>query len=308
MFVRLGVTQLADIRDRQRDCDERLAQAEALERDAQTAADRAAAAADAGTTGDVLDNKVVRLEQRMISFLSSESDLGEALQRHESAGDVDEAALEDRLKSLGGVLETRKRQVGTLEQQLAKDRGVLETKEQEVVSLERELREASETLGEPCTEVLQQTAKELETLAAQHQGKQQELESLGRGPDQRGRTGSRCLAVAEADVESAGLETKEVTTHAEEAQGVLDRLTGEVSTRQTSPTAKTSRQRSLPSPSSRASWRRFPRQNAKPPTRAEPKRMAWFERPRHSGTNTNPNSRRRKEHCNRLAATPSRKS
>ena len=232
IFGRLAVTQVADIRDKQRDCDGRREQAEALERDAQSDADRAEAAAEAGATAEVRDKKVVRLEQRLVSLLSSESDPEEALQRHESAGDVDEAALEDRLKSLRGDLETRKKRAGALEQQLAKDRGVLETKEQEVVSLERELREASDALGDPCAEVLQQTATELETLGAQRQEKQQELESLDRDLTSEVEQARAAVAAASVVVESAELRTKEVTTQAEQAQGTLDRLTGQVSTRQ----------------------------------------------------------------------------
>ena len=232
IFGRLGVTRLADIRDRQRDCDGRREQAEALERDAQTAADRAAAAAEAGATAEALDQKVVRLEQRIVSFLSSESDLEEALQRHKSAGEVDEAALEDRLKSLKNTLETRKNQVGALEQQLAKDKGILETKEQEALSLERELREVIHTLGEPCAEVLQQTATELETLAAQRQEKQQELESLERDMTSGVEQARDAVVAASAAVDSAELKTKEMTTQVEEAQGSLN--SGEVSTRQES--------------------------------------------------------------------------
>ena len=232
IFGRLGVTEVGDIRDKQRDCDGRREQAEALDRDAQTAADRAEAAAEAGTTADVLDKKVVRLEQRLVSFLSSENDLEEALQRHESAGGVDEAALEERAKSLRGTLETRKKQTGALEQQLAKDRGVLETKEQEVVSLERELREASDALGDPCSEVLQQTATELETLGSQRQEKRQKLESLNRDLTSEVEQARAAVAAASVVVESAELKTKEVTTQAEQAQGTVDRLTGQVSTRQ----------------------------------------------------------------------------
>ena len=232
IFGRLGVTRLADIRDRQRDCDGRREQAEALERDAQTAADRAAAAAEAGATAEALDQKVVRLEQRIVSFLSSESDLEEALQRHKSAGEVDEAALEDRLKSLKNTLETRKNQVGALEQQLAKDKGILETKEQDALSLERELREVIHTLGEPCAEVLQQTATELETLAAQRQEKQQELESLERDMTSGVEQARDAVVAASAAVDSTELKTKEMTTQVEEAQGSLNRQTGEVSTRQ----------------------------------------------------------------------------
>ena len=232
IFGRLGVTRLADIRDRQRDCDGRREQAEALERDAQTAADRAAAAAEAGATAEALDQKVVRLEQRMVSFLSSESDLEEALQRHKSAGEVDEAALEDRLKSLKNTLETRKNQVGALEQQLAKDKGILETKEQEALSLERELREVIHTLGEPCAEVLQQTATELETLAAQRQEKQQALESLERDMTSGVEQARDAVVAASAAVDSAELKAKEMTTQVEEAQGSLN--SGEVSTRQES--------------------------------------------------------------------------
>ena len=230
IFGRLGVTQLQHIRDMQRDCDGRREQAGVLERDAQTAADRAKAAA--GAAAEALDRKVVRLEQRLVSFLSSENDLEEALRRYESADELDEAALEDRLKSLRETLETRKKQVGALEQQLAKDKGVLETKEQEVVSLERELREASDALGEPCTEVLQQTATDLETLAAQRQEKQQDLELFERDQTSEVEQAQDAVAAAEAAMESAELSTKQWTTQAEEAQGTLDRLTGEASTRQ----------------------------------------------------------------------------
>ena len=231
IFGHLGVTQLADIRDKQRDCDGRRKQAEALERDAQTAADRAGAAAEVGATAEMLDTKVVRLEQRMISFLSSESDLEEALQRH-GADEVDEAALEDRLKSLKEAFDTRKKHVGAVEQQLAKDKGILETRKQELVSRERELREASDALGEPCPEVLQQTATELETLVAQRQEKQLELESQERNLTSELGQARDAVAVASAAVEGAELRTKEVTTEADEAQGTLDRLTGEVSARQ----------------------------------------------------------------------------
>ena len=232
IFRRLGVTQLSHIREMQRDCDGRLEQAEALERDAQTAADRAKTRAAAGALAEALDRTVVRLEQRMVSFLSSENDLEEALRRFESADEVDEAALEDRLKALRETLESRKKQVEVIDRQLAKDKGVLETKEQEVVALERELREASDTLGEPCTEVLQQTGTELETLAAQRQEKQQDLESIERDQTSEVEQARHAVAAAEAAIERAELSTKQWTTQAEEAQGTLDRLTGEVSTRQ----------------------------------------------------------------------------
>ena len=232
IFGRLGVTRLSHIREMQRDCDGRREQAEALERDGQTAADRAKIRAAAGAAAEALHQTVVRLEQRMVSFLSSENDLEEALRRYESADEVDEAALEDRLRALRETLETRKKQVGALELQLAKDKGVLETKEQEVVSLERELREASDILGEPCTEVLQQAVTELETLAAQRQEKQQDLESLERHQTSESEQARLAVAAAEAAIEIAELSTKQWTTQAAEAQGTLDRLTGEVSARQ----------------------------------------------------------------------------
>ncbi|MCY4059489.1 MAG: hypothetical protein OXG44_15980, partial [Gammaproteobacteria bacterium] len=197
IFGRLGVTRLSQVREMQRDCDRRREQAEALERDAQTAADRAKDSAAAGTAAEDLGRTVVRLEHRMVSFLSSENDLEEALRRYESADDLDEATLDDRLKALRETLEARKKQVGALERQIAKDKGVLETKEQQVVSLERELSQASDALGAPCTEVLQQTVTELETLAAQRREKRQALANAAisgnalAGPDQRGRTRTR---------------------------------------------------------------------------------------------------------------------
>ena len=233
-FGRLGVTQLAGVRAMQRDCDRRREQAEVLARDAQTAADRAKAAAEAGAAAEALDQKVARLEQRMVSFFSSdftsERGLEEALQR--SVDTVDEAALEDRLKSLRESLEIRKTQAGALEQQLAKAKGILETRKQELGSRELELRDASNALGEPCADMLQQTASELETLAAQRQETQQELESLER--DLTGKVGQarHAVAAASAAVESAELRTRDGTTEADEAQGTLDRLTGEVSARQ----------------------------------------------------------------------------
>ena len=196
IFRRLGVTQLSHIRDMQRDCDGRREQAEALERDAQAAADRAKTRAAIGALAEALERRVVRLEQRMVSFLSSEKDLEEALQRYESADEVDEVALEDRLKALRETLESRKKKVEVLDLQLAKDKGVLETREQEVVSLERELRQAGDTLGAPCTEVLQQTVTELGTLTAQRQENQQDLESLER--DQTREIEQARNAVAEA--------------------------------------------------------------------------------------------------------------
>ena len=232
IFGRLGVTQLSQVREMQRDCDRRREQAEALERDAQTAADRAETSAAAGAAAEALDRTVVRLEHRMVSFLSSENDLEEVLRRYESADDLDEAALEDRLKALRETLETRKNQVGALERQIAKDKGVLETKEQEVVSLERELSQASDALGGPCTEVLQQTVTELETLAAQRQEKQQALESLERDQTSELERARDAVAAAAATMTNAEMSTKTCTMRAEEAQGTLDRLTGEVSTRQ----------------------------------------------------------------------------
>ena len=232
IFGRLGVTQLSQVREMQRDCDRRREQAEALERDAQTAADRAKTSAAAGAAGEALDRTVVRLEHRMVSVLSSENDLEEVLRRYESADELDEAVLEDRLKALRETLETKKKQVGALERQLAKDKGVLETKEQEVVSLEGELSQASDTLGAPCTEVLQQTVTELETLAAQRQEKQQALESIERDQTSEVERAQDVVAAAAAAMANAEMSTKKWTMQAEEAQGTLDRLTGEVSTRQ----------------------------------------------------------------------------
>ena len=232
LFDRLGVGQLSAIRDKQRDSGEQLNEADALERDAQSAADRAATAAAAGATVEALDMTVVRLEQRMVAFLSSHKDLEEALQRHQSAGDIDEAALEDQLKKLRGGLETRKKQVGALEQQLARDNGVLETKKHELESRERELRDASDALGDPCAEVLKQTGEELEKLRAQRHEKQQELESLERDLTSEVEQAEDAVAAARAATDRIETKIKELTTQAEEAQGALDRLTGEVSARQ----------------------------------------------------------------------------
>ena len=80
--------------------------------------------------------------------------------------------------------------------------------------------------------MLQQTATELETLAAQRQEKQQELESLERDMTSGVEQARDAVVAASAAVDSAELKTKEMTTQVEEAQGSLN--SGEVSTRQES--------------------------------------------------------------------------
>ena len=223
---------MVDIRKKQRDRGERLEQAEVLEREAQSATANAEATTKVGSTVEVLDRKVVQLEQRMVTSLSAERDLDEAMKPYASAGEVDEAALEKRLKSLQTSLDDRNTQVRALEQQLAKNNGILETKKQELVSQERERREASDALGQPFLEVLEQTEKELEVLGAEREQKQQELNLLERDLTSEVEQARSNLEQASAALRGAELRTKEVTTEAEDAQRDLDKLTGEVSTRQ----------------------------------------------------------------------------
>ena len=232
LFERLGVTELVDIRNKQRDRGERLEQAEVLEREAQSATANAEATTKVGSTVEVLDRKVVQLEQCMVTPLSAERDLDEVMKPYTSAGEVDEAALEKQLKSLQASLDDRDTQVRALEQQLAKNNGILETKKQELVPQERELREASDALGQPFLEMLEQTEKELEVLGAEREQKQQELNSLERDLTSEVEQARSNLEQASAALRSAELRTKDVTTEAEDAQRDLDKLTGEVSTRQ----------------------------------------------------------------------------
>ena len=171
LFKRLGVTELADIRAKQRDCNARLEQAEALEREAQSATTGAEAAADAGSTSTVEQHgkTVERLEQRMVSSLSGKKDLEAVMQQHASADQSDEVALEQQRDSLKQAVDDRAAQARALEQQLAKDEGVLETKTQELVAQERQLRAVSDALSHPWAVVLEQTGEELDKLGSERQ-------------------------------------------------------------------------------------------------------------------------------------------
>ena len=233
LFKRLGVTELADIRAKQRDCNERLEQAEALEREAQSATAGAEAAADAGSASMVKqhDKTVDRLEKRMVSSLSGKRDLEEVMQQHASASQSDEAALEQERDSLKKAVDARAAQARALEQQLAKDEGVLETKKQELLAQERQLRAASDVLPHPWAVVLEQTGEELEKLGSERQEKQQELESLEH--DLTGEVDQARGAVQQASalVENADQTIAMLTAQAEDAQRDLHRLTGEVATR-----------------------------------------------------------------------------
>ena len=233
LFKRLGVTGLADIRDKQRDCNARLEQAEALEREAESATAGAEAAADAGSTSRVeqLDKTVDRLEQRMASSLSAKKDLEAVMQQHASADQSDEAALEQHQDSLKQTVDDRAAQARALEQQLAKDEGVLETKKQELVSQEHQLRGASDVLSHPWAVVLEQTEAELDKLGSERQQKQQELESLQH--DLTGKLDQARGAVqqASAAAESADQTIAKLTAQSKDAQRDLDRLTGELATR-----------------------------------------------------------------------------
>ena len=231
LFERLGVTELADIREKQRDCNESLEQAEALEREAQSATANAQAAAKAGSTVEQLDKTVERLEQRMVSTLSGKRGVEEVMQQYASAGESDEAALEQERDSLKMAVSERTARARALERQLAKDEGVLETKKQELVSQERELRAGSEALSHPWTVVLEQTDEELEKLGSERQEKQQELESLDHDVTSELDNARGAVKQALAAVESTELTTAKLTTQAEDAQRDLDRLTGEVATR-----------------------------------------------------------------------------
>ena len=146
LFKRLGVTELADIRAKQRDCNARLEQAEALEREAQSATAGAEAAADAGSRSTVeaawQDGRATRTAHGLLAF--RKRDLEEVMHRHASAGQSDEAALEQERDSLKQAVDDRAAQARALEQQLAKDEGVLETKKQELVAQEHQLRAASD--------------------------------------------------------------------------------------------------------------------------------------------------------------------
>ena len=100
------------------------------------------------------------------------------MHQHPSAGQSDEAALEQERDSLKRAVDDRAAQASALEQQLAKDEGVLETKEQELVAQEHQLRAASDALSQPWAVVLEQAGEALERLGSERQKKQQELESL----------------------------------------------------------------------------------------------------------------------------------
>ena len=231
LFERLGVTELADIREKQRDCNESLEQAEALEREAQSATSNAQAAAKAGSTGEQFDKTVDRLEQRMVSTLSDKRGVEEVMQQYASAGESDEAALEQKRDSLKMAVSERTARARALERQLAKDEGVLETKKQELVSQERELRAESEALSHPWAVVLEQTDEELEKLGSERQEKQQELESLEHDVTSELDNARGAVQQASAAVESTELTTAKLTAQAEDAQRDLDRLTGDVSLR-----------------------------------------------------------------------------
>ena len=231
LFERLAVTELADIREKLRDCNKSLEQAEALEREAQSATAGGQAAAKAGSTVEQLAKTVDRLEQRMVSSLSGKRGVEEVMRQYASAGESDEAALEQERDSLKMAVSERTARARALEQQLAKDEGVLETKKQELVSQERELRAGSEALSHPWTVVLEQTDEELEKLGSERQEKQQELESLEHDVTSELDKARGAVKQASAAVESTELTTAELTTQAEDAQRDLDRLTGEVATR-----------------------------------------------------------------------------
>ena len=231
LFERLGVTELADIREKQRDCNESLEQAEALEREGQLATADAQAAAKAGSTVEQLDKTVEWLEQRMVSTLSGKRGVEEVMQQYASAGESDEAALEQERDSLKMAISERTARARARERQLAKDEGVLETKKQELVSQERELRAGSEALSHPWTVVLEQTDEELEKLGSERQEKQQELESLEHDVTSELDNARGAVKQASAAVESTELTTAKLTTQAEDAQRDLDRLTGKVATR-----------------------------------------------------------------------------
>ena len=233
LFKRLGVTELSDIRAKQRDCNARLEQAEALEREAQSATAGAEAAAYAGSASMVKqhDKTVDRLEQRMVSSLSGKRDLEEVMQQHASASQSDEAALEQERDSLKKAVDERAAQARALEQQLAKDEGVIETKKQELVAQEHQRRAASDALPHPWAVVLEQTGEELEKLGSERQEKQQELESLEHDLTSELDQARGAVRQASALVENADQTIAKLTAQAEDAQRDLDRLTGEVATR-----------------------------------------------------------------------------
>ena len=233
LFKRLGVTELADVRAKQRDCNVRLEQAEALEREAQSATTGAEAAADADSTSTVElhDTTVKRLEQRMVSSLSGKRDLEEVMHQHASADQSDEAALEQERDSLKQAVDDRAAQARVLEQQLAKDEGILETKKQELVAQEAQLSAASDALSQQWAVVLEQAGEALERLGSERQEKQQELKSLEHDLTSEIDQARAAVQQASALVENADQTIAKLTAQAEDAQRDLDRLTGEVTTR-----------------------------------------------------------------------------
>ncbi len=100
------------------------------------------------------------------------------------------------------------------------------------MSREEELHGATEALGEPCATVLEQTGKELDTLASERQRLQHELASLGRNLTVEVEQARAGVAAASSEVEGAELTVAQLTTRLEEARGSLERLRGEVTTRQ----------------------------------------------------------------------------
>ena len=231
IFKRLTVTDLEGVRQQQRDCADGVKRAETLEHDATTLAAQAEAAADTGATVDLLDGTVDRLEQQMVSSLASEGDLEGVLQRYESANESDDAGLERQRGSLQLALDDRTQQVQALEQQVAKDEGILETKKQELASRDRDLRRASVALAHPWHTVLTGATAEVEQLQAERRTTQQELETLDGDSTSKRDEAQSAVEQTTAAVDEAAQRHGEIKTRAEGAQGIRDRLTGELETR-----------------------------------------------------------------------------
>ena len=239
LFQRLEVDSLDELFAKCRTGENRLAEADALAREAEQDYERAAAAAYEDAFITERERERQRLERQLGSNLG-ERDLEEFVRQCASGDGADTAALEEKLESIRADRERRTGRIADLGRQVSRAEGSIESGRQELDKQEAALADKRKALDDRddrddrdgCWEsALARAEAELETLSEEDRNLGKELEALETGAGneiEQARAGVRERTQRLAVAESRSTRCRETVESAREAR---DRLTGRVDER-----------------------------------------------------------------------------
>ena len=232
LFQRLGVANLDEVIAKSRAGDRKLAEADALAREAEREQAQAAAHVHDDRFIAERGQELQRLERRLGNALGGR-DTEEFVQQCASGDGADLASLEEQIESIGAGRDRRAERIAELERQASHAEGSIESRQQELDAQDAALQELREALADSWESVLARAEAELETIGAQDRTLATDLEALESGADREiaqartiAREAGQQLAVAAARSSTC---SKTVVS----AREARDRLAGEVDTRTT---------------------------------------------------------------------------